>query len=130
MSESAMSEPSIDRPWPGVDFVGAVKRYWAKYAIFTGRASRSEYWWPVLANVVISTVLYGLGSASKFFLILYFLFFLASVVPSIAVGIRRLHDINKSGWWWLIVLIPIVGGIWLIVLTCQPSDPAGAQYDV
>ena len=130
MSESAMSEPSIDRPWPGVGVVGAVKRYWAKYAIFTGRASRSEYWWPVLANVVISTVLYGLGSASKFFLILYFLFFLASVVPSIAVGIRRLHDINKSGWWWLIVLIPIVGGIWLIVLTCQPSDPAGAQYDV
>jgi uncharacterized membrane protein YhaH (DUF805 family) len=125
-----MSEPSIDQPWPGVDFVGAVKRYWAKYAVFTGRASRSEYWWPVLANVVISTVLYGLGSASKFFLILYFLFFLASVVPSIAVGIRRLHDINKSGWWWLIVLIPIVGGIWLLVLTCQPSDPAGAQYDV
>lgn len=129
MSESAMSEPPINQPWPGINFVNAVKRYWTKYAIFTGRASRSEYWWAVLANVVIGLVLVLLGSSIKLLMIVYYLFVLAVLVPSVAVGIRRLHDINKSGWWLLISLVPIVGGIWLIVLLCQPPDPAGAQYD-
>ena len=58
----------------------------------------------------------------------YTIYMLAVLVPSIAVTIRRLHDIGKSGWWLLISLIPIIGGIWLLVLTCFDGQPHENQY--
>lgn len=59
---------------------------------------------------------------------IYGLYLLAILIPSIAVGVRRLHDIGKSGWFMFIVLIPIVGGIWLLVLYCTDSEPGENEY--
>lgn len=92
-----------------------------KYADFTGRARRKEYWMFTLlviaASVVIGMVegILGLSGTLAMYGPLSLLFMLAILIPSIAVGVRRLHDTNRSGWWMLIGLIPIVGSIVLLV---------------
>lgn len=92
-----------------------------KYADFTGRARRKEYWMFALlviaASVVIGMVegILGLSGTLAMYGPLSLLFMLAILIPSIAVGVRRLHDTNRSGWWMLIGLIPIVGSIVLLV---------------
>ncbi|MFC5406653.1 DUF805 domain-containing protein [Cohnella soli] len=91
------------------------------YAVFEGRATRKEYWMFVLVNVIISIVfgivegLFGVGTW------LSTLYSLAIIVPSLAVGARRLHDIGRSGWWQLIGLVPIVGAIILLIFYCTDS---------
>lgn len=92
-----------------------------KYADFEGRSTRSEYWFFALFNFLIA---FGLIIISKFvppLIFLYGLYALAVLIPSIAVSVRRLHDSGRSGWWIFIALIPIIGGIWLLILFCQPS---------
>ncbi len=108
-----------------------------KFAVFGGRARRKEYWLFVLFNAIIVTVLFtlaflppsgpgeGLGLAISFLLILYVL---AIAVPSLAVAIRRLHDLGKSGWWMLISFIPIAGAIWLLILFASDSQPGDNAY--
>jgi uncharacterized membrane protein YhaH (DUF805 family) len=86
-----------------------------RYTQFVGRASRAEFWWFALASFIISAVLSILGRATVVFSVLGFIYSLAVLVPSIAVGIRRLHDTGRSGWWILIGLVPLVGFIVLIV---------------
>ena len=88
-----------------------------QYADFKGRARRKEYWMFVLFNFIISFVIGLLGS------VLSWIYTAAVFIPSLAVCVRRLHDIGKSGWWVLISLIPIIGWIWLIVLYVQDSQP-------
>lgn len=95
-------------------------KYWKivvleRFAKFDGRARRAEFWWFALANAIVGLVLSTLGEASDLFTVIYVLYSLLVIVPGIAVGIRRLHDIDKSGWFLLIGLIPIVGFIILIV---------------
>jgi uncharacterized membrane protein YhaH (DUF805 family) len=104
------------------DFVNSVKTCFQKYADFTGRAARPEFWWFVLFQVV---VLFILGMVSQ---TLSSLASLAMLVPALAVGARRLHDIGKSGWLQLLGLIPIVGWIILIYWACQPGQPEANQY--
>lgn len=94
-----------------------------QYTDFSGRARRKEYWMFVLANFLISLML-GVIDYFIGYTVLEGLYSLAVFIPGLAVCVRRLHDIGKSGWWFLIALIPIVGGIWLLVLLCQDS-----QYD-
>jgi uncharacterized membrane protein YhaH (DUF805 family) len=98
-----------------------------KYAVFTGRAGRREFWMFFLFNIIISIVL---GIIGKFLHadILSTLYGLAVLLPAIGVGIRRLHDTGRSGWWLFIGLIPIVGCIILIVFWAQKSDPGANQY--
>ncbi len=94
-----------------------------QYADFSGRARRKEYWMFVLFNFLISFVIgfiVGLLGLPDF---LIYVYSLAVFVPGLAVCVRRLHDIGKSGWMYFIVLIPIIGAIWLIVLFCQDSQP-------
>jgi uncharacterized membrane protein YhaH (DUF805 family) len=98
------------------------------YANFTGRAGRAEFWWFFLANLIVSLVLNVLGQAADLFGVLGLLYGLAVLVPSIAVGVRRLHDIGKPGIWILIALIPIVGTIILIVWAAQPGQPGPNEY--
>ena len=86
-----------------------------KYATFEGRASRSEYWWFFLFSFLASS------ATSMISEMLYGLFSLAVLLPSLAVGARRLHDVNRSGWFLLLMLIPIVGWIILIVWAAQES---------
>jgi len=99
-----------------MDFQTAVKTCFNKYATFSGRASRSEYWWWTLFVIVASIILQAVDFAIGFgdWGLLSNIFSLATIVPSIAVAARRLHDVNKSGWWQLLVIVPLVG--WIILL--------------
>lgn len=102
-----------------------------KYAEFNGRAQRAEYWYFVLFNFLIGVGLSLVGSiifSRNFGQALNTLYSLAVLVPSLAVGVRRLHDIGKSGWWLFLVLLPIVGPIWLLVLMATDSNPGDNQY--
>lgn len=97
------------------------------YANFNGRARRSEYWYFALVNVIISIVLAIVDSIIGMQL-LGGIYSLALLIPSIAVGVRRLHDIGKSGWMLLVALIPLVGAIWLIILFCKEGDSGPNEY--
>jgi uncharacterized membrane protein YhaH (DUF805 family) len=98
-----------------------------KYAVFEGRASRKEYWMFVLFNILISIVLSIVFDLLGVHL-LVFLYSLAILIPSIAVGVRRLHDTNRTGWWLLIGLIPLIGTIVLLVFFVIDSQPGSNQY--
>jgi uncharacterized membrane protein YhaH (DUF805 family) len=98
-----------------------------KYAVFSGRARRTEYWVFYLFNVVISIALLVVGRAIDFSL-LQVLYALAMLLPSLAVGVRRLHDVGRSGLWLLIGLIPLVGNIVLLVFFCSDSQPGDNEY--
>ena len=97
-----------------------------KYADFSGRARRSEYWWFFLFNVLVGAVASVLdaiiGTRYGSTGLIEILVQLALLVPGIAVGVRRLHDTGRSGWWLLIALVPIVGVIVLIVFMVQDSQ--------
>jgi uncharacterized membrane protein YhaH (DUF805 family) len=90
-----------------------------KYVDFNGRAGRSEYWWFFLAYVVVAVVFNILRLE-----MLGYLANLALLLPSLAVGARRLHDIGKSGWFQLVWLIPFIGWAIMIYWLVQPSGPA------
>ncbi|MCR4572215.1 MAG: DUF805 domain-containing protein [Lentisphaeria bacterium] len=111
-----------------VEAFGCYLKVLKHYADFSGRASRKEYWFFVLFNCVIA---YGIGFLSALMgveNILGLLYMLATLIPSIAVCIRRLHDINKSGSYFLIILIPIVGGILLVLDYCKEGTMGPNQY--
>ena len=101
------------------------------YANFEGRARRDEYWMFVLINTIISFVLGfvdGIISGPEGW-VLGVVYTLAVMIPSIAVSVRRFHDINKSGWWVLgLSLFVVVGWIWGFVLACQDSDIGDNSY--
>ncbi|MBA3671856.1 MAG: DUF805 domain-containing protein [Gemmatimonadaceae bacterium] len=97
-------------------------KVWKQYNVFTGRSRRSEYWWFVLINFVILVLLSFAGPAGASGYNLLTLFYsLASLVPTIAVSARRLHDIGRSGWW---MLVPIVGFVMMIF----DSQPGTNEY--
>lgn len=100
------------------------------FATFEGRARRSEYWYFLLFNFIVLATLLILGSLinDSLGLILYIGYVLVSFVPNLALSVRRLHDVGKSGWFLFIALIPLIGGIWLIVLNCTDSDPGENEY--
>ena len=99
----------------------SVKTCIAKYVDFSGRASRSEYWWFVLAEVILLIVT---GFIHQY---VYFIAALAVLLPALAVGARRLHDIGKSGWFLLLGLIPLVNFVLLYFLV-QPTQPETNTY--
>lgn len=114
-----------------------------KYADFNGRSTRSEYWYFVLAVMLIflllAAVVGGLaytsgmgndGMSIGFMILLGLLgiFYLAIIIPSISVSVRRLHDTGKSGWWYLINFVPYVGALVFIVFMCMDSQPGTNQY--
>lgn len=107
------------------------------YANFTGRARRKEYWMFTLFNFILSLLfvipmligafsenmtIYFIGFA------LYMLFALALLIPSLAVCVRRLHDVGKSGWWYLISFVPIIGTILLLIWFCTDSEIGENQW--
>jgi uncharacterized membrane protein YhaH (DUF805 family) len=87
------------------------------YVGFSGRARRQEFWMFVLFNLIVAAVLFAIGAAIKT-QIPYIIYGLAVFLPGLAVTIRRLHDTGKSGWWYLIVIVPIAGPITLLVFVC------------
>ena len=92
------------------------------YATFNGRARRSEYWFFTLFNAIVAFIL-GL-----IFPPISFIYPIFILLPSLAVLVRRLHDIGKSGWWIFICLIPLIGSIWLLVLLCTDSNAETNNY--
>lgn len=142
-------EPPLWAPYYGAPFPVAVKRFFKKYATFSGRASRSEYWWWTLVSVAVSIVLNiiigagaaatttasslsstpALGPGAIVGYILLVIWALATIVPSLALVVRRLHDGNFSGWLLLIVLVPFLGALALLVFMILPSNPAGQRFD-
>ena len=100
-----------------MNFQDAIRTCFSKYADFSGRAMRSEYWWFFLFIVVVSVILSMISS------VLSGLFSLGVLVPSISAATRRLHDTNRSGWWQLICIVPLIGAIVLIVFVAQEGKP-------
>lgn len=106
----------------------AVGSCFSKYATFSGRASRSEYWWFFLFNMIVSIVLgFVQGAAGQEVGISDF-YNLAIIIPSIAVACRRLHDIGRSGWWQLIFIIPILGWVLLLVWYCTKGEQGENRF--
>ena len=121
-----------------MSFGEAVRSVFTNYAKFDGRATRSEYWWFQLFNVLVvlagyavliagyaagrSTVLVSLA------LVALVIYSIATFIPGLAVTVRRLHDTDRSGWWLLIVLVPYVGAIVLFVFLVLPSSPGINQF--
>jgi uncharacterized membrane protein YhaH (DUF805 family) len=141
--QSWQGEPPLWAPYYGAPFPAAVKRFFKKYATFTGRASRSEYWWWTLVSVgvgIILNILINAGSTTTvngtipgpgagIGTLLLVLWGLGTIVPSLALTVRRLHDSNKSGWMILLGLIPFAGAIILFVFAVLGPDPAGQRFD-
>jgi len=98
-----------------------------KYAAFGGRARRAEYWMFTLINTIIAIVV-AFASFKIGMPFLYFIYLVAVLLPSLAVGIRRLHDTGRSGWYLFIALIPLIGPIVLLVWLIQDSQPGDNQY--
>jgi len=99
-----------------------------KYAVFSGRACRTEYWMFFLFNFIIAFALGFIEGIFKGPGVLGGLYSLAVLLPAIAVGARRLHDTGRSGWWLLISLIPVIGFIVILVFTVQDSQPGENPY--
>jgi uncharacterized membrane protein YhaH (DUF805 family) len=100
-----------------MDFPAAVRSCLGKYAVFVGRAPRSEYWFFSLFCWVISAaadVIAGDRFAAMIGLALF--------LPTLAVGWRRMHDINRSGWWSLIMAVPLIGWIFWVIWACTPGE--------
>ena len=96
-----------------------------KYATFSGRATRSEYWYVVLFGYLLALLIVLLGmmvDSPELIIGLSSVLSLILLVPGLAVCIRRLHDTGRSGWWYLLVLIPYIGAIALLVIFCLKSD--------
>ena len=120
-------------------FAEAIKSFWTKYATFKGRSRRSEYWWIqlflVLSNLAVAAIDLALmnGDVERFIAnggggIVSLVWILVTIVPALAVLVRRLHDSGKSGWWVLIGFVPLVGAIVLLVLTVLDSDRAENKH--
>lgn len=135
--------PPLDLPHYGIGFGGAVKRAFRKYATFSGRASRGEYWWFALFTLVaflalgIPAAVLGTatstdggktpGPAGVPFLLLLTVFYFGILVPSLSVTVRRLHDAGYSGWLVLLTLVP-VGGVVVFIFTLLGTSPAATKY--
>lgn len=116
-----------------MDFMTAVKHVFANYANFHGRARRSEFWWFVLFNMIVNVVASVVDNAIGI-PILGIVAFLGLIIPGIAVTIRRFHDTGRSGWWYFILLVPLVGVILVIYWFVQrgtvgPNEWGADPYD-
>ncbi len=119
----------VDSSKPMVGFSEAIGLGFKNYINFSGRATRAEYWWwclfLVVTGVVLGTIdsITGIGALQN-------IFNLATLIPGLALGARRLHDIGKSGWWQLLWFAIIVGWIIMIVWYCKPGNQLGNKYNI
>jgi uncharacterized membrane protein YhaH (DUF805 family) len=99
-----------------------------KYAVFSGRARRKEYWMFVLFNTIIAFVLAIIEALITGTSVVMTLYYLAVLIPSIAVSVRRLHDTDRTGWWVLIGLVPFIGAIVLLVFCVMDSTEGENRF--
>jgi uncharacterized membrane protein YhaH (DUF805 family) len=110
-----------------MSFGQAIRSCYSRYATFSGRAPRSEYWFFVLYQCLITAVCaalipFGIGQA------LLWLFGFANLLPAISVTVRRLHDTDRSGWWYWFALVPLIGVIMLIVWFCTRGTSGANRF--
>ena len=106
-----------------MSFTEAIRDAFSKYATFSGRSSRSAYWWFYLFNILILIAALLVDLALGTSGIIYGLVGLGLLLPNLAVAARRLHDSGHSAWWLLIGILPLIGAIVLLVFTLQRSEP-------
>jgi uncharacterized membrane protein YhaH (DUF805 family) len=124
-----------------MNMITAIKTVLGKYATFDGRAQRPEYWWWILAMVILYTIL-GVIDGALIAPMLGFEPFqpeagqplsmvvaLGLLLPNVALSVRRLHDTDRSGWWLLIGLVPVLGGLVLLVFYLLPGTPGSNRFD-
>ena len=114
----------------------ALKDMFFKYAVFKGRTSRADFWWAILGYLILNFI-FGfvvglvsslLGESSGFVYSILSIWYLVTFLPLLAMEVRRLHDINKSGWYIFISLLPMVGSIIMIIFFCQPTVNENNHY--
>lgn len=124
-----MRKPTLLGGIEQMGFVDAIKSGIANYTNFSGRASRSELWFWILGYVIaafaVGIITAVIGNAGN---ILLGLLVLAVIVPTISLEVRRLHDLDKSGWWIFISLVPLVGSILLIVWFCTQGTSGPNRF--
>jgi uncharacterized membrane protein YhaH (DUF805 family) len=114
-----------------MDFQTAIKEGWKNWLNFSSRARRSEYWYwhlfafllLIAATILDHAILHSAGPGP-----IYAIAALAVFLPGLAVAVRRLHDLDKSGWWLLLYLIPIVGVIIILVWVCTKGTPGANRF--
>lgn len=110
-----------------MEFKPAVQHVLNNYVTFSGRALRSEYWYWVLFTI-IATIVLSIVDGILGLQLLVNLFSLAVLLPGISVSVRRLHDLDKSGWWLLLAFIPLIGAIVLIYWFCQKGTDGQNRF--
>ena len=131
LSASAPTDVGIDAAeLPMVDFGTAVKLGFQRCVDFGGRSTRAEYWWWGLFTVVVSQALFIADTLTLGWLggLPGTLFTLATIIPSLALSVRRLHDINRTGWWLLLLFVLVIGWIVLIVWAIKQGDKGPNKY--
>lgn len=134
INNSLVKINSKETPATFVDY--AVQAVTKNFANFNGRARRKEYWGTMLVYIIVAVILSMLMNItfwiseylSYFFVLVASIFYLATIVPIIALTVRRLHDIDKSGWWYWISLVPLIGGIWLLILLCTEGTRGDNRF--
>ncbi len=147
MTNAESTAAPLSQPLYGASLGAAFSRFWRKYATFSGRASRSEFWWWVLVSVIVSIIfsiigslaggIYGpvvdgqltFGPGYGIYETLAGIWALATIVPNLALYWRRLHDTNHSGGYFLFFLIPLIGWIFVLVWVLSGPKPEGARFD-
>ncbi|PWR02277.1 DUF805 domain-containing protein [Meridianimarinicoccus roseus] len=116
-------------------FGDAIRKCFSDYATFTGRAPRPEFWWFFLFGMlgkvafsILDTAVFAADTAGRQVGVFGALFSLAVLLPTIAVGVRRLHDLDKSGWWYLLILIPVLGGLVLLYFFAQKGSVGDNRF--
>ena len=151
-TEPVSSAVPLRAPYYGASLGTSFSRFWRKYATFSGRASRSEYWWWVLISVIVAAIFLIIGTVAGgifgpftaagtaaatptmgpgygIYITLSLIWSLAALVPGLALIWRRFHDTNRSGAFYFLVLIPFVGPIIVLVFELLPPNPEGARFD-
>lgn len=140
MDNAGGTPENLDLPLYGASMGQAITRFFKRYAKFSGRSSRSEYWWWQLFSILVSFVLglvqslfggpsdnmNGLGNTIQ---VISFIFGLAVLLPTIALTVRRLHDTNKSGLFALFFILPFIGPLVLLIMCIFASNPLGRRFD-
>lgn len=126
-SQENYNYTNISKP----NIINCYKKFWKNYTNFSGRSRRSEYWYVVLSNIIISIVLSPLCAipyVGAIFTVLLSIYNLAIFIPSLALVVRRLHDIGKEWYYIFFALIPIAGAIILLLWYCQDSQPGPNNF--